>query len=83
MGKETMSSDLDLTGKIAGITAAKSDAIGYIYRKKGQTLINFASKDEACGSRCEHLIGKEICLMEADKSGNIIDHWDQIYLNEK
>jgi hypothetical protein len=75
-GVETMSTDLDLTGKISQITAASSDAIGYLSRKRGETIINFASKDEACGSRCKHLQGQKLVLMEEDEK----THWDEIYI---
>ena len=70
-GKEMSSKDIDLTGKIAKITAASSDAIAYIYRKKNETILNFASTDDTCGSSCSHLKGKEIVLMEEDKEGKV------------
>jgi hypothetical protein len=81
-GKEMSSKDIDLTGKIAKITAASSDAIAYIYRKKNETILNFASTDDTCGSRCSHLKGKEIVLMEEDKEGKVTAfHWDKIYVD--
>ncbi|HNG97754.1 MAG TPA: AAA family ATPase, partial [Candidatus Absconditabacterales bacterium] len=48
-GKEMTANDLNLTGRVAQILAAQSDAIGYVYRKKNQTFINFASADDTCG----------------------------------
>jgi Cdc6-like AAA superfamily ATPase len=62
-GKEVSSKDLDLTGKIKQITCANSDAIGYIYREDGNTMISFNSKEDiTAGSRCEHLKGQEMFL---------------------
>ena len=69
-GKAIESNDLDLTGRISQIVAANSDAIGYMYRKKNETYINFASTDDTCGSRCEHLRGREVLIMD-EKDGVI------------
>lgn len=82
-GKEIISQDLNLTGKIGQILAAYSDAIGFIYRKKNETRINFASTDDTCGSRCEHLKGQDLLLMEEDKkTGEVKTYWDSIYLDD-
>ena len=57
-GKEVSAKDIDLTGKLKSITCAHADAIGYIYREDGKTMVTFGSGEEiAVGSRCEHLIG--------------------------
>ena len=70
-GKEVSSKDLDLTGKIKQITCANSDAIGYIYREEGQTMISFDAKDDiVAGSRCEHLKGATMPLA-----------WDKIFID--
>ena len=70
-GKEVSSKDLDLTGKIRGITCANADAIGYVFREKEQTMISFDSAgDINAGSRCEHLKGQ---VMELD--------WDKIFID--
>jgi len=82
-GKEMTSADLYLTGRIAQIVSASSDAIGYVYRKKNNTYINFKSTDDTCGSRCDHLKGQEGLIMEEDKDFNITaSHWDSIYIEE-
>lgn len=82
-GKETTSNDLALTGKVAQLAAQSSDAIGYIYRQGKNTVINFASTDDTCGSRCAHLKGKSIVIMEEDANNNIIaTHWDKIYIDD-
>jgi hypothetical protein len=86
-GKEMASNDLNLTGRVSSIVAAQSDAIGYVYRKKNQTFINFSSADDTCGSRCDHLRGKDILLMEEDlkekdEKGNplVKSYWESVYL---
>lgn len=75
-GKELNAKDLDLTGKIGKITAASSDAIGYIYRNKDKTIINFNSQDDTCGARPKHLQGKEITIMDGTTA-----HWEEIYID--
>jgi len=83
-GKETTSHDLYLTGRIAQIVSASSDAIGYVYRKKNKTYINFKSTDDTCGSRCSHLKGRDVLMMEEDSDFNITEtHWDDIYIDDK
>ena len=79
-GKQVEVRDLALTGRLSEITASKSDAIGYIYRKKNKTLINFSSPDDTAGSRCKHLQGEEVTIMEEDKEGNISTNWEAIYI---
>ena len=82
-GKELTSLDLDLTGKISSLTAARCDAIGYVYRLKDETKINFASQDAACGSRVEHLLGQDVVIMTEDsKNKTKTTHWETIYLPE-
>jgi len=70
-GKEVTSKDLDLTGKIRGITCANADAIGYVFREGDATMISFDStNDITAGSRCDHLKGQ---VMELDWSKIFID----------
>lgn len=81
-GAEFDSLDLDLTGKIRRITAAKSDAIGYLYRKGNQNILSFKTSDEiACGARPEHLRNKEIVISEIAPDGTVTTHWDQIFID--
>lgn len=81
-GKEFNAMDLNLTGKIKGITCAHSDAIGYLYRKGNQNILSFKTTDEVtCGARPEHLKNAEIVISEMI-DGKLITHWDKIYLPE-
>ena len=58
-GKEVSTIDINLTGKIKMMMAAKSDAIGYVFRQDGKLMITFETKEElTCGSRCDHLKGQ-------------------------
>lgn len=86
-GKEVAAKDLDLTGKIRSITCAKADAIAYMYRDEDDNLImSFKATDEVtCGSRCNHLKGKEILVASPiyNDLKEVVDinaYWDRIYL---
>lgn len=80
-GAEFTSADLDLTGKLKRSASSDSDAIGYLFRKKNQTIISFKSSDEvACGARPDHLRGKEIVISE-EIDGTVYTYWDRIYLD--
>lgn len=83
-GKEMNERGLDLTGKMAAIVCSQVDAIGYLYRKENQTVINFkASESLLCGSRSEHLKGAEIVVAESDETGQITIDWSQVFINNK
>ena len=79
-GEMVMAANIDLTGKIKSLLCANADAIGYMFRKKNQVIINFKTNDEVtCGARPEHLRNAEIVISESDDKGNITTHWDKIY----
>lgn len=81
-GEEMNEQGLDLTGKMAGIVASKADAVGYIYRKDNQTIVDFtATESMVCGGRCEHLINKKVVLIESDDDNNIKVDWSEIFLD--
>lgn len=73
--------DFDLTGKTGRILAAKSDAIGFIYRDEDSNLcINFETNGEvSAGARPEHLANKRIIVAERLEDGTFISYWDRIY----
>lgn len=82
-GKELSEMSMDLTGKIARILSAKSDAIGYVYRKKNQTIINFnGGGDTICEARPEHLRGKEIVIAESDENNTVTTYPERLFLPE-
>jgi uncharacterized protein (DUF302 family) len=81
--KELEVRGLDLTGKLASITAGASDAIGYVYRKGNQVRINFKNTEGViAGSRPEHLSNQDIVLTESDPvTGKITAYWDRIFVD--
>lgn len=82
-GKEVNAKDINLTGQNKNIVCADADAIGYLYRDKNKTILNFSSSEEVlCGSRSAHLKGKSIVLGE-EVDGNLVSHWDEVYLTNQ
>lgn len=81
-GKEMFEMEPDLTGKLKSIISAKADAIGYVYRNKNKTMVNFMGGDNyIVESRAEHLSNKEFVLVEKTDSG-FIHHWDNIFITK-
>lgn len=79
-GTEVVAKDINLTGQNRNIICSNADAIGYLFRDKGNTILNFASaEDVLCGSRMDHLRGRQIILGE-EKDGVIVTHWDRIFI---
>ena len=82
-GKELSEMSIDLSGKLARITMAAADAIGYVYRNKKQTIVNFnGGGDTICEARAPHLRGKEIVIAESDDENNVHVDWTKIFLPE-
>lgn len=79
-GKELSENSLDLTGKLERIISADADALGYVYRNKNQTIINFnGGGDYIVEARPLHLRGKEIVIAESDENNNMKFFWNKIY----
>lgn len=79
-GKELSENLLDLSGKLERIISSKADALGYVYRKKNQTIINFNGGDDLIvEARPAHLRGKEIVIAESNEDGVITTYWDKIF----
>lgn len=73
--------DLDLTGKLKRITTSQSDAVGYLYRKGKKNILSFKTTDEiSCGARPEHLRNQEVEISEL-KDGELMTHWDRIFID--
>lgn len=81
-GKELFEFEMDLAGKLKRTVSAKSDAIGFMYRKGNQTFINFnGGGDAIIEARSPHLANKEFVLVEKDpKTGQFINNWNQIFI---
>lgn len=83
-GKELSEMSIDLSGKTARLVAADADAIGFVYRKKNQTLINFnGGGDFIVEARQPHLRGQEIVIAESDDKNEITTFWNKIFLELK
>ena len=81
-GKEVNVQDISLTGLLRTIVPSRVSAIGYMYRKKNQTILSFFTDGSAiAGARSAHIRNKEIVILESDETGELISHgWDQVYL---
>lgn len=80
-GEELSEMALDLVGKLGDIVCGEADAVGYIYRKKNETIISFEGGDNTIReARAPHLRGKKIVIAESDENNNVTVHWDRIYL---
>jgi len=81
-GKEMFELEMDLAGKLKRIIASKADAIGYLYRKGNQTLLNFnGGGDAIIEARSAHLSNKEFVLLEKDPAtGKFTHNWNQIFI---
>jgi hypothetical protein len=80
-GEEISAAEIDLTGKISSLLSAKADALGYVYRKDNQDLINFNPSDQVvCGTRINHLANKQIVVSEANEKGEVKTFWERIYI---
>ena len=79
-GKELSENTLDLSGKLERIISSQADALGFVYRRKNQTIINFNGGDDCIvEARPEHLRGQEIVIAETDENNKFTFHWDKIY----
>ena len=82
-GEELTEMALDLVGKLGDIVCGEADAVGYIYRKKNDTIISFEGGDNTViEARAPHLRGNKITVAHSDESNNVIVDWNKIYLPE-
>lgn len=81
-GEEISEMSLDLTGKLGRIVYSRADAIGYLYRDKDKCILNFnGGGDAIIEARPTHLAGQTIVLTEKNEKGELISHWDKIFIN--
>ena len=82
-GEELSEMQLDLAGKLSDIICGEADAIGYVYRKKNQTIISFKSGENIIAeARATHLRGQNIVIAESNDNNEINVYWNKIYLPE-
>lgn len=82
-GEELSEMALDLVGKLGDIVCGEADAVGYVYRKKNETIISFEGGDNSVReARAPHIRGKKIVIAESNENNEINVYWDRIYLPE-
>ena len=82
-GTEVNEIAIDLAGKLGDILCGEADAIGYVYRKKNETIISFEGGEGTVReARANHLRGKKIVVAESDENNNITFHMDRIFLEQ-
>ena len=82
-GEELSEMSIDLTGKLGDILCGEADAIGYVYRKKNDTIVSFEGGDNSIReARANHLRGKKIVVATSDESNNITVDMAKIFLPE-
>lgn len=82
-GDQVQGREINLTGKLKGITTSFADTIAYLHRgKDGNTYLSFqAGEAVAEGTRRRGLSGKDILIGEWDKTQEDYSavHWNLIY----
>jgi hypothetical protein len=73
--------EMDLAGKLKRTVSSKADAIGFLYRKGNQTIVNFnGGGDAIIEARSPHLANKEFVILEKNDKGQFINYWNQIFI---
>lgn len=82
-GEDLSEMALDLVGKLSDITCGVADAIGYVYRKKNETMVSFQGGDNTIKeARAPHLRGQIIVIADSDEKNDVAAHWDRVFLPE-
>ena len=82
-GEELTEMALDLVGKLGDIVCGEADAVGYVYRKKNDTIISFEGGDNTViEARAPYLRGNKITIANSDENNNVTVNWNKIYLPE-
>lgn len=80
-GLEFTSNDINLIGKNKQSISAAAQAIAYMTRVGNKNYLYFQPGDDILtGCKIKRLDGKEIMISEYDDQGNLITHWNQIYV---
>lgn len=80
-GEEMSEMALSLVGALADIVCGEADAVGYVYRKKNDTIVSFEGGDNSVReARAPHLAGKKIVLATSDEDNKITYFWNRIYI---
>jgi len=81
-GEEITERSLALTGKTSTILCTKVDAVGYMYRKDNETIIDFKPSPEyLIGSRSDHLKDQKITVVTSNEDGVLTIDWSKIFID--
>ena len=79
-GEELEVTDIDVSGKMSQMLAAKTEAIGLVYRKGNKTMVSFKGEQFiVSGARPSHLKEQEFVIAESDDQLNMTFYWDKIF----
>lgn len=82
-GEELTEIAIDLVGRLGDIVCGEADAVGYVYRKKNETIISFEGGDNSVReARAPHLRGQKIAIADSNENNEVTVHWDKIFLPE-
>lgn len=82
-GEELTEMAIDLVGRLGDIVCGEADAVGYVYRKKNETIISFEGGDNSVReARAPHLRGQKIVIAESNESNEVNVHWEKVFLPE-
>lgn len=82
-GEELTEMAIDLVGRLGDIVCGEADAVGYVYRKKNETIISFEGGDNSVReARAPHLRGQKIVIADSNENNEVTVHWDKIFLPE-
>lgn len=82
-GEELSEMSIDLTGKLGDILCGEADAIGYVYRKKNETIVSFEGGENTIReARAQHLRGKKIVVATSNENNEITVDMTKIFLPE-
>ena len=76
----TVIKDIDVSGKMSQMLAAKAEAIALVYRKGNKTMFSFKGEQLiVSGARPKHLKEQEFVMCESDEDLNLTFHWDKVF----
>lgn len=82
-GEELTEMAIDLVGRLGDIVCGEADAVGYVYRKKNETIISFEGGDNSVReARAPHLRGQKIVIAESNEANEVNVHWEKVFLPE-
>lgn len=79
-GQEMEVMDIDVSGKMSQMLAAKAEAIALVYRKDNKTMFSFKGEQLiVSGARPEHLKEQEFIMCESDEDHQLTFYWDKVF----